>query len=175
MPIVGVGHPGPDIQRFHTGHCNVGGAVVSGDNALSQQHVVSQLSLVPGKARGQTISCTSPVSSSMVTNTVPFIPRGCCRATGQPATKTCSPSGRLSMADADRTSEGRVGLANSIICPLAHPTRTYSYRVNNKNFFARRSFQPSVSRDCGQLAQLSNVSKWVLIFDIFDLRGKSMG
>ena len=36
----------------------------------------------------QMMTWTSPVSSSMVTNTVPSRPRGCCLATGHPATLT---------------------------------------------------------------------------------------
>ena len=36
MPVMGGGHPGPDIQRLHTGEGHVGGAVVAGDDASSQ-------------------------------------------------------------------------------------------------------------------------------------------
>ena len=43
---------------------------------------------------------TSPVPSSTVTNTVPDLPRGCCLATGQPATWTVSPSRAVSTAAA---------------------------------------------------------------------------
>ena len=52
MPIVGGRHPGADIQSLHTGQGHVGGAVVAGDYAPRQQHVVSQLSLIPGEDPG---------------------------------------------------------------------------------------------------------------------------
>ena len=70
------------------------------------------------KTRGQRMSWTSPVSSSMVTNTVPSSPRGCCRAMGQPATSTSSPSSASSTATVDSTSEPSVGRTNSMTCPL---------------------------------------------------------
>ena len=39
------------------------------------------------------MSCTSPLSSSIVTKAVPSSPRGCWRAMGQPATRSTLPSG----------------------------------------------------------------------------------
>ena len=66
----------------------------------------------------QTIICTSLVSSSMVTNTVPSFPLGCCLATGQPATLTLAPSFSPSPTDVGSTSASSLGLTNCIRCPL---------------------------------------------------------
>ena len=52
VPVVGVGHPGPDIQRPHAGHGDIGGAVVTGYHTPGQEHVVPQLPLVPGEDPG---------------------------------------------------------------------------------------------------------------------------
>ena len=70
------------------------------------------------KRSRQTMTCTSPVSSSMVTKTVPSRPRGCCLATGQPATVTHSSSPRRSTSTAGITLGPKPGLTNSIRCPL---------------------------------------------------------
>ena len=68
--------------------------------------------------RGHRMSWTSPVSSSTVTNTVPDLPLGCCRATGHPATTTASPSRAVSTAAAGSTSGRSRGRTNSMTCPF---------------------------------------------------------
>ncbi len=101
------------------------------------------------------ISCTSPVSSSMVTNTVPSLPLGCCLATGRPATMTSRPSSMLSTADAGSTSWPSLGLTNSIRWPLGYmPMTLYSPAILSKAVKSASSGAPSSTETRNALCPL---------------------